>query len=134
MPLVLDASALIAFLRGEAGAESVTERIQQSWPAVYAHSLNLCEVYYDFSRSSDSETAQNAIEDLMRLGLTERNDLDPDFWRAMGQLKATHRRVSLADCAALALTKRLSASLVTADRHEFEALEALSVCEFVFIR
>jgi predicted nucleic acid-binding protein len=91
-------------------------------------------VYYDFARSSDRETAQRALEDLGRVGLTERNDLDPEFWRIMGQLKATHRRVSLADCAALALAKRVGACLVTADRHEFEALETLSVCEFVFIR
>ncbi len=46
----------------------------------------------------------------------------------MGQLKATHRRVSLAVCAALVLAKRLDAPFLNAE------LEALAFCEFVFIR
>jgi predicted nucleic acid-binding protein len=56
------------------------------------------------------------------------------FWRAMGRLKSTHRRVSLADCAALALAIDLNAILLTADRHELEPLHATGICKLEFIR
>jgi predicted nucleic acid-binding protein len=45
-----------------------------------------------------------------------------------------HRRVSLADCCALALARRLGACLVTADRHEFEPLLSAGVSKIEFIR
>ncbi len=134
MKVVLDASAMIAFLRDEPGAESVTNHIRLAERHVFAHALNLCEVYYDFSRASGASAATDAINDLLALGITERNDMQADFWRAMGRLKANHKRVSLADCAALPLAGALDAVLLTADRHELEPLSALSICELKFIR
>jgi predicted nucleic acid-binding protein len=100
---------------------------------VFAHALNLCEVYYDFSRVSGEATAIDAINDLFALGIRERNDMHGAFWRAMGRLKGSHRRVSLADCAALALAADLHAVLLTADHHEFDPLCALGICDFQFI-
>jgi uncharacterized protein with PIN domain len=44
---VFDASALIAFLRDEPGAEVVESALSVP-EKCYAHALNLCEVYYDF--------------------------------------------------------------------------------------
>jgi PIN domain nuclease of toxin-antitoxin system len=120
MSAVIDASALIAFLRDEPGAEAV-EIILGLPQTCYAHALNLCEVYYDFWRASNQNAAEAAITDLMGIGIEERMDMDSDFWREVGRLKAVHRRVSLADCCALALARRLGASLVSADRHEFRA-------------
>jgi hypothetical protein len=52
---------------------------------LFAHALNLCEVYYDFSRANGETTAWDAIQDLLALGITERNDLQTDFLRAMGR-------------------------------------------------
>ena len=103
MPSVLDTSAMIAFLRNEPGVAIVSDHIQRFPFQIFAHSLNLCEVYYDFWRSSGEEVAQSAINDLLVLGIVERSDMSPLFWREMGRLKAVHRRVSLADCAALVL-------------------------------
>ena len=133
MNAVIDACALIAFLRDEPGAEAV-RNILTVPRTCYAHALNLCEVYYDFRRASNQKSAESAIADLLSLGIEERNDMDPEFWREAGQLKAIHRRVSLADCCALALANRLGASLVTADRHEFEPLLAAGLCQIEFIR
>ena len=114
MSTVFDASALIAFLRDEPGAERVQNLLGP--PLAYVHALNLCEAYYDFRRASDQNAAESAIGDLIALGVEERNDMDSQFWRKAGELKAIHRRVSLADCCALALASRLGATLVSADR------------------
>lgn len=74
MGTVIDASALIAFLRDESGAD-VVENAPTGAETRYAHALNLCEVYYDIFRASNRDTAEAAISDLLGLGLAERTDL-----------------------------------------------------------
>ncbi|MGH9656315.1 MAG: PIN domain-containing protein [Bryobacteraceae bacterium] len=134
MNIVLDASAMIAFLRDEAGAEAVMDQMRQPERNMFAHALNLCEVYYDFARASEEAIADEAINDLFALGITERNDMHAGFWRAMGRLKSSYKRVSLADCAALALAANSDAVLLTADRHELEPMRAAGICKIDFIR
>ena len=133
MSAVIDASALIAFLRDEPGAD-VVEKVLSAPEKCYAHALNLCEVYYDFFRASNQDAAEAAITDLLGLGIEERTDLDSEFWRDVGGLKTVHRRISLADCCALALARRLGARLITADRHEFEPILSAGVGQIEFIR
>jgi hypothetical protein len=52
----------------------------------------------------------------------------------VGRLKAVHRKVSLADCCAMALTNRVGGTLLTTDHHELDALALLGVCPMKFIR
>jgi hypothetical protein len=66
--------------------------------------------------------------------VSERSDLDTAFWQEAGKLKAVHRRVSLANCLAVALTLRTGGSLVTSDHHELDPLAALGVCPIIFFR
>ena len=134
MIYVIDASAMIAYLRAEPGGQVVRDLLQNTAHQCVAHAINFCEVYYDFWRASNQNAAEAAITDLMGLGIEERTDMDSEFWHEAGRLKAVHRKVSLADCCALALARRLGAHLVTADRHEFEQLLAAGVCRIDFIR
>jgi PIN domain nuclease of toxin-antitoxin system len=134
MNVVLDASSVIAFLRGEPGAAVVERYFGHETDSLYMHALNLCEVYYDFLRAAGETSAEDAVQDILLLGVRERNDMTPDFWRAVGKLKAEHRRVSLADCCALALARSLGAVILSADRHELEPLARDSVCSVEFIR
>ena len=60
--------------------------------------------------------------------------MDAEFWRDVGGAKAMQRRVSLADCCALALARRLGGRLVSADRHEFEPILSAGICQIEFIR
>jgi PIN domain nuclease of toxin-antitoxin system len=130
---VVDASALIAFLRDEPGAD-VVENVLPGSTKCYAHALNLCEVYYDFFRASNQEAAEAAISDLVSIGIEGRADMDAEFWKDAGAIKAVHRRVSLADCCALALVRRLGARVLSADRHEFEPIQSAGICQIEFIR
>jgi PIN domain len=125
---------MIAFLRGKPGADVVEHYFEPEAHNLYAHALNLCEVYYDFLRAAEEDSAESAVQDILLLGVHERNDMAPDFWRTVGKLKAGHRRVSLADCCALALAGSLGAVLLSADRHELEPLARASVCPVEFIR
>ena len=65
MNAVLDASAMIAFLRNEQGAEAVQDHLRARECRPFAHALNLCEVFYDFSRAAGEAIANAAIGDLL---------------------------------------------------------------------
>jgi predicted nucleic acid-binding protein len=60
--------------------------------------------------------------------------MDALFWQDAGRLKSVHRRISLADCCAAALARRLSGELVSADHHELDPLAAAGVISIRFIR
>ena len=61
---ILDACVMLAYLKGEPGALVVDSLLRNSAGVCYAHSINLCEVYYDFLRHSEERIAQQAISDL----------------------------------------------------------------------
>lgn len=134
MIYVLDACAMIALLRRELGEDVVWSYLNDPTSTCYAHAINFCEVYYDFYRDSGDMAAQSAINDLMALGVIERNDFDSVFWQEAGRLKAVHRKVSLADCCAIALTNRVGGTLLTSDHHELDPIAATGICSVKFIR
>lgn len=134
MIYILDASAMIAFLRDERGADVVAEVLLDPDSQCHAHALNLCEVFYDFHRASGLRDAKQAIADLSRAGVIEDASLASVTWQAAGILKANLRRVSLADCFAIELTQRMNGVVLTADHHEFDVLAAQSLCRISFIR
>jgi hypothetical protein len=68
MNVVFDASAIIAFLRGEPGADAVEHYFGLETHILYVHALNLCEVYYDFLRAAGEASAESAVQDILLLG------------------------------------------------------------------
>jgi predicted nucleic acid-binding protein len=130
---VLDACAMIAFLKGEAGADVVENALLDANSRCVAHAINLCEVYYDFHRAGGESAADGALADMKTLGLVERDDLDEPFWKEAGKLKAAGK-ISLADCFAVALTNRVGGTLLTSDHHELDRIAAAGICSITFIR
>lgn len=133
MVSVIDACALIAYLRGEKGSEVVEALLLDGNNLSYAHAINLCEVFKDFLQAADEEVALEAIADLESIGLIAREDMDHPFWQTAGRYKAENR-ASLADCFAIALANRLGAQIVTSDHHEFDSVAQKRVCSVKFIR
>jgi PIN domain nuclease of toxin-antitoxin system len=134
MIYVCDACAMIAFLRGEMGADVVEKALLDAGGQCVAHSINWCEVFYVFCRDGGEATATEAIDDLRAVGVVERNDFDQAFWLDVGRLKATQRKVSLADCCAIVLTNRIGGTLLTSDHHELDSVAAAGLCNITFIR
>jgi PIN domain nuclease of toxin-antitoxin system len=134
MNCVLDACAMIAFLRGEPGANVVRDILRDASNHCFAHSINLCEVYYHFIRASDARIARAALRDLSSVGIAGRRDMGRDFWMEVGRLKGTIRKISLADCFAISLSRHLSGEVVTSDHHEFDSLVDQGICNIRFIR
>jgi PIN domain nuclease of toxin-antitoxin system len=123
---VLDACAMIAYLRGEPGGNVVDGLLNTSSDTCYAHAINLLEVYYDFIRKHDEPTARQALQDLAADGVVTRRDMSQPFLLQVGQLKA-RGRISLPDCFCIVLAQSLAGQVVTSDHHEFDALVPLGI-------
>lgn len=130
---ILDSSAMIAYLRQEDGAAIVEQSIIDPNNVCYAHAINLCEVYYDTIRVGGLTEAEKFYNDLLLLGIVERNDFDTEFWKEVARLKATHK-ASLADFCGIVLTNRLGGTFLTADHHELDKILQGGICSIQFIR
>lgn len=130
---VLDASAMIAFLQGEPGADVVEDVLMDAGKQKFAHVINLCEMYYHFLRQNDEATAESAVTTMMGLKVINRDDMDGAFWREVGKLKRA-QTLSLGGCFCVAMAMRFGAEVVTSDHHEMNALVLLGLCPILFIR
>lgn len=132
MSFVMDACAIIAYLRGEQGADIVESILEGDDPTAI-HAINLCEVYYNCLQRNDEDTARELVTDLESIGLVIHEDMDPVMWQTAGQYKA-NMGGPLPDCFAIALTRRLEAVLLTSDHKHFDYIAAEGACRIRFIR
>lgn len=133
MIYVMDACAMIAFLRQEIGAEVVESVLIDEDNVCFAHAINLCEVFYDFHKSAGESAAEKAISDLKAIGVIERNDFETDFWKETGRMKSQNK-ASLADCCAIVLANNLGGVVLTSDHHELDKIAEKGICRIEFIR
>ena len=131
--VVLDASAMLAFLRGEPGCEHVLASLLNDEAHCVAHAINACEVYYDILRSDGESAADAALSKLEESGVEIRSDMDAGFWKGVARRKA-NGRISLADCCGLTLTEVMDGEFHSADHHELDVLVAAGEERIVFIR
>ena len=133
---VLDACALVAFLRKEAGWERVKTVLMCAHNGTYTvqmHAINLLEVYYDMYRSIGKEKADEELSMIRNLPIIFNVSLSDDIFKEAGRLKASYK-ISLADSVALAQTKVTGGILLTSDHHEFDVIEGKEDIEFLWIR
>ena len=133
MNLVYDACALIAYLEDEPGADDVEALLSDGPNTGFAHSINLCEVFYHIRRLHGDEAALGAYDVILGLGVRIWEHMDTSLWQHAARLKAHYRRVSLADCICVALANRVDGQIVTCDRREIEPLVAAGACKALFI-
>lgn len=147
---ILDSSAMIAYLNGEIGDEIVTEILADAANQVFAHSVNLIEVRYDFGPPSiefNARDAASGLEQLREAGVQERRDMDDEFNADVALLIAERRamprsanrprqnpRLALGDAFGIALARRENGVFVTADSTEIEPMTHAGFCDALFIR
>jgi uncharacterized protein with PIN domain len=118
---VFDACAVVALLQAELGASVVSDLLEGNHRCL-VHAINACEIYYDLFRRDGEEIADGVREVLEGYGFEVVENLTFSLWKTAGKLKGAWKRVSLADCFALALALETSATLVTSDHHEMDSL------------
>ena len=133
MEYVLDASAIVAYLRGEPEGTVMRELLIDPDATCYAHAMNLCEVYYESVGQSNAAEATATVTSLFTDGVIARRDMSRRFWQRVGDHKA-RGRISRPDCFCIALAEELSAEVVTSDHGEFDRLLPLELVPIKFIR
>ena len=76
---VIDACALIAYLRKEKGGGKLRELLKDSYNTFFMHSVTVGEVYYDSIRVSGKETAHEIFGDIAKLPINVIWTLDIPF-------------------------------------------------------
>jgi predicted nucleic acid-binding protein len=114
---VLDAFAVIAYLRGEPAADDVRPLLEAGDAALTA--VGLAEVLDQLVRLAGAEE-DDAVLDLAQLGLLEAILVDAGTGAAAGRLRARryHRTrcpISMADCVAAETARATGRPLATAD-------------------
>jgi predicted nucleic acid-binding protein len=132
---VLDACALLAAARNEAGADKVAdvyEKAARGEAKLFLNRINLLEVYYDFYRYKGKDYADGFVEAIKRSEVRI-CEFDEAIFAQAGRLKATYK-ISLADSIALAQAMVVKGSILTCDHHEFDAIEGREAVAFYWIR
>lgn len=130
---VIDACALIAYLRKEEGGDKFRVLLKDSNNRFFIHSVNLGEVYYDSLRISGKEKARELFGDIARLPISIIWTLDVPFIELVGKYK-TSFSISYADSFVLALAEREAGTVISTDHHEFDAIENTRVLTFYWLR
>lgn len=109
--VVLDASALLALLNGEPGAERVAEAL----PLAAISAINLSEVV---GKLAEAGMPEEAVRDALHGLPLEVIPFDQEQAYQAGLLRASTRGagLSLGDCGCLSLAKMLGVPALTADR------------------
>jgi ribonuclease VapC len=129
---LLDSYAVLAYLNGESGAETVVramEEAKESNLPLLMSEMNIGEVYYILSRRRGPQKADYFLDNVLP-GLPIR-PAPVDFFLIMdaSRLKAKYP-LSYADCFAVAEAIRSGATILTGDP-EFKAVEPLVTMEWL---
>ena len=117
---VLDAYALIAFLKKESGHARVRDLLASEEVDLFVNSVNLGEVFYIFARSRGMRAAEYFLTVILPSLPVAVLDNSLEDVIAAARIKAVHA-LSYADCFAAATAIREQAPLVTGDP-EFKKL------------
>jgi predicted nucleic acid-binding protein len=129
---VIDASALIAYLKGGQGHERFAELLADDENILAIHIVNLCEVYYNYYCSDGPDKAEEAwAKAISFLRVLEK--ADESFMKRVGRWKAT-QSIPLADAFAAATAENDAVPLVTTDHTHFDQIEQAGLLQFTWLR
>ncbi len=119
MKYILDASAVIAFIKDEPGGD-VVEKILLSGSCCI-HSANWIELFYIIHRDDGGGAAESAVDLLRQLKVSVTDIADETFRRRVAVLKASYAALSLGDCYAVGLAEWSNGTVVTSDKRFSDA-------------
>lgn len=129
---IVDASALIAYFKSEEGHEKFADLLRDDRNVLAMHSVNLCEVYYNYLRSDGLEKAGEAwtkASEILRIV----EKVDPQFMKRVGRWKVDHD-LPLGDAFAAATAEENGCPLVTTDHNHFGAAEESGALQIAWLR
>ena len=125
---VLDSYALIAYFEDEAGADRVARLLRQLIQGKakgYMSVVNWGEVYYNTMKEEGVAEAEKVILQLDKFPI-QMVEVNRDLAYEAAKLKGKYR-IAYADCFAVALSRKLNATLVTGDPDFKKLKERISI-------
>lgn len=126
MKYILDASAVIAFAKGEKG-DDVVAKILCARGSCCIHPVNWIEVHYKVRQWDSEKRADEITLFLRKAGVVVPEVGGEEFWRRISSIKNSFRPLSLADCHAVGLAEWLGGIVVTSDQRISEAEKIVRV-------
>ena len=136
MPLqpthVVDAAAVIAYLKGETGQDRFAALLEDPRNVLAIHSVNLCEIYYNYLRSDSVEIAEQAWEKTTQMcAVIDR--LDDQFVKRVARWKGVVG-LGLGDAFAAATAEEYACQLVTTDHRDFDPIDQSGQLKIFWLR
>ncbi|EKD92465.1 MAG: hypothetical protein ACD_28C00426G0005 [uncultured bacterium] len=131
MSYTLDASALLALIKDEKGADKV-RHVLRSKTQPFMHALNFLEVGYNVKKKCPNQYREIDLY-LKTIPVAIVQLLTPDITDYAKYLK-TKYKLSLADSIGVALNAFLGTTFLTSDRHELEAVAKGEKVKIEFLR
>ena len=131
---MLDACALIALLKNEAGSDIVADAYKEAErgeAGIIMNRVNLLEVFYGYYRDDGKAYASNIMAGIEQ-SVIAISEFDKTLFPEAGRLKASYK-ISLSDSIVLAQALVTSGKLLTADRHEFDPINGREPISFHWI-
>jgi len=129
---VVDASAIIAYFKGEPGYKRFAELLANEENLLAVHIVNLCEVYYNYYHSDGSVQAEEAWDKAVSfLRVLEKGD--ESFMKRVSRWKAT-QGISLGDAFAAATAENDAVPLVTTDHTHLDPIDQSGTLKIMWLR
>lgn len=94
----LDASAIIALLDAEPGAEVVEDVLTEPGSVCYAHIFNLAEIYYIYFRRGGQVLAESVLQDLLALRIIFVSSFETTMMKRFGKKRHPSKVAMLCRC------------------------------------
>lgn len=131
---ILDAFAVMAFLKDEKGAnevERILKRAKQDKIKLYMHNINLGEIYYNILKEEGENKANTVLAIVKQYPVEYVQNISEDYLIAAAKIKGRYP-ISYADAFAIATAIQKNGILITGDP-EFKALEEARVIKVFWI-
>ena len=131
---ILDAFAVMAFLRDEEGAgevEKILKRAKQGKIKLYMHNINLGEIYYNVLREEGENKANAVLAIVKQYPVEYVQNISEDYLLTAAKIKGRYS-VSYADAFAIATAIQKNGILITGDP-ELKVLEEGKVIKIFWI-
>lgn len=133
---VLDASALIVYLRRESGHEhfvGLMKLLEQDGSYFAMHMITVGELYYQFWKTDGESKAEEAWIDISKMPIRIVNSLSESFIKRVGRWTAT-RGTPYADAFVLATAEEFGVPVVTTDHQHFDPIKDAGLLEIDFLK
>jgi predicted nucleic acid-binding protein len=132
---ILDACALITLFKTEPGEDLIRRLIKQAEAGetlVSMSVINLMEVHYGFINDLGRDKALVILERISKMPIRIIETISTTVFHEASRLKSSYK-CAIADAIGLATAKEFSATFVTSDHSELEAVEKSEPIPFLWL-